>query len=381
MATWFSRICADPRGVDPYTQAVSDVYQDLTGEGSYHGKGIYDLQAFHRVLSMRFPESHLLSHDLLEGVYVRVGLATDIELLDVFPSSYIAWWNRQHRWIRGDWQIIDWLKSRVPAGDGSDNPNPLSPFSRWKIFDNLRRSLMPVSILALLITGWLFSPVPALWSLLIAVMLLWPMFASLIVPLIHPPPPGTSYWREPRNRLLRSLFTTVFLVDCAGMALDAIARVAHRRLISNRLLLEWETAQDAHLRAKNQQRQFIVARLWISVFSVLLLVGVFFFGPVGAVPASWPFLLLWAFSPAAVVLINRSATSTPGGSLTDADRRLLRATARRTWRYFDDFVGPQTHWLPPDNFQEVPTRELFLRTSPTNIGLWLLSTVAAHDFG
>jgi cellobiose phosphorylase len=380
-ATWFSRICADQRGVDPYTHAVSDVYQDLTGEGSYHGKGIYDLRPFHRVLSMRFPESHLLSHDLLEGVHVRVGLATDIELLDVFPSSYIAWWNRQHRWIRGDWQIIDWLKSHVPANDGSDYPNPLSPFSRWKIFDNLRRSLMPVSIIALLITGWLFSPVPALWSLLIAVMLLWPMFASLIVPLINPPPPGTSYWREPRNCLLRSLFTTIFLVDCAGMALDAIARVIHRRLISQRQLLEWETAQDAHLRAKNQQRQFIVARLWIPVFSVLLLVTVFFLGPVGAVVATWPFLLLWSFSPAAVVMINRPATSTPGGVLTDADRRLLRATARRTWRYFDDFVGPETHWLPPDNFQEVPTRELFLRTSPTNIGLWLLSTVAAHDFG
>jgi cellobiose phosphorylase len=165
------------------------------------------------------------------------------------------------------------------------------------------------------------------------------------------------------------------------MALGAIARVAHRRLISHRLLLEWETAQDAHLRAKNQQHQFIVERLWIPVFSVLLLVTVFFVGPAGAVPASLPFLLMWAFSPAAVILINRPATGTTGGLLTNADRRLLRETARRTWRYFDDFVGPQTHWLPPDNFQEAPARELFLRTSPTNIGLWMLSTVAAHDFG
>src|SRR5262249_22517533 len=154
MATWFSRIFADPRGIDPYTHAVSDVYQDLVGEGSYHGKGIYELQTFHRLLSGRFPTAHLLSHDLLEGSFVRVGLATDIELLDVFPSSYIAWWNRQHRWIRGDWQIIDWLKPRVPVGDGRMEHNPLSAFNRWKILDNLRRSLVPAATLALLLAGW-----------------------------------------------------------------------------------------------------------------------------------------------------------------------------------------------------------------------------------
>ncbi len=378
-ATWFSRIFADTRGIDPYTQAVSDVYQDLTGEGNYHGKGIYDLQAFHRLLTGRFPETHLLSHDLLEGVYVRVGLASDIELLDVFPGSYIVWWKRQHRWIRGDWQIIDWLKSRVPAFGGGSYPNPLSTFNRWKIFDNLRRSLVPVAIVGLLITGWLFTPTPALWSLLVAGLLLWPVFASLLAPLLHRPPPGTRIWREPRDSLLRSFFTAVFLMDYAGMALVAITRAAYRRLISRRLLLEWETAQDAHRRTINQQRKFIVERLWIPVASVLLLVGTSFLGLV--VAAAWPFLLLWALFPVAVALINCPAISFRGGVLTDADRRMLRGTARRTWRYFDDFVGPQTHWLPPDNFQEAPTRELFLRTSPTNIGLWMLATVAANDFG
>ena len=167
-ATWFSRIFADPRGIDPYTHAVSDIYQDLVGEGSYHGKGIYELQTFHRLLSGRFPTAHLLSHDLLEGCHVRVGLATDIELLDVFPNSYIAWWSRQHRWIRGDWQIIDWLKSRVPLGDGRMEPNPLSVFNRWKIFDNLRRSLVPPATVALLLVGWFFTPAPMLWSGIIA---------------------------------------------------------------------------------------------------------------------------------------------------------------------------------------------------------------------
>src|SRR6266436_1735195 len=163
-ATWFSRIFADPRGIDPYTHAVSDVYQDLVSEGSYHGKGIYELQTFHQLLSERFPAAHLLSHDLLEGCHVRVGLATDIELLDVFPNSYIAWWSRQHRWIRGDWQIIDWLKSCVPVGGGRMEPNPLSAINRWKIFDNLRRSLVPPATIALLLVGWFCTPVPILWS-------------------------------------------------------------------------------------------------------------------------------------------------------------------------------------------------------------------------
>jgi cellobiose phosphorylase len=379
-ATWFSRIFADPHGIDPYTLAVSEIYQDLTGEGSYHGKGIYDLQAFHRVLSGRFPEAHLLSHDLIEGVHVRVALATDIELLDVFPSSYIAWWNRQHRWIRGDWQIIDWLKRRVPAGSGGSDPNPLSVFNRWKIFDNLRRSLVPVALVGLLIMGWLFTPAPTLWSLLVGGLLLWPVFASLLALLINPPAPGTKLWREPRDCLLRSLSATVFLVDYAGMSVGAIARATWRRLVSRRLLLEWETAQDAHRRAKNLQRQFIVQRLWIPAVSALLLACTWLLGP-AAVAAAWPFLLLWACSPLAVALINRPAIGLRGAILTDADRRMLRGTARRTWRYFDDFVGPQTHWLPPDNFQEAPTRELFLRTSPTNIGLWMLATVAANDFG
>src|SRR5213595_1606270 len=379
-ATWFSRIFADPRGIDPYTHVVSDIYQDLFGEGSYHGKGIYELRTFHRLLSGRFPTAHLLSHDLLEGSHVRVGLATDIELLDVFPSSYTAWWNRQHRWIRGDWQIIDWLKPRVPVGGGRIEPNPLSVFNRWKIFDNLRRSLVPPATVALLLTGWLLTPAPILWSGIIAGLILWPVLNSLLALLFHPPPPGTRFWREPRDRLLRSLFEVIFLPDYASMALDAIARVAYRRIASHRLLLEWETAQDAHGRAKNQERQFVLGRLWIPAVSGLLLVGAALQGT-SAMVAVAPFLLLWALFPAAVIVINRPAKSWRGGILTADDRRFLRTAARRTWRYFDDFVGPQTSWLPPDNVQETPMREIFLRTSPTNIGLWMLATVAANDFG
>ncbi|MGI8890293.1 MAG: glucoamylase family protein, partial [Chthoniobacterales bacterium] len=379
-ATWFSRIFADSGGIDPYTHAASDVYQDLTGEGSYHGKGIYDLAAFHHVLSGRFPENHLLSHDLLEGSHVRVGLATDIELLDVFPSSYISWWNRQHRWVRGDWQIIDWLKRRVPGHDGGSYPNSLSGFNQWKIFDNLRRSLVPVSIIGLLFSGWVLSSEPTLWSLLVTGLLLWPVINAIIAIVIHPPPPGTRFWREPRDRLLRSALTILFLPDYAGLSLNAIARVAYRRLRSHRHFLEWETAQAAHSRAKNQERQFVLARLWIPGLSVLLL-NVVSYADEAAIIAAAPFLLFWTFFPLVVVMINRKATTARGGILSASDRRMLRATARRTWRYFDDFVGEHTNWLPPDNVQETPTREIFMRTSPTNIGLWMLATVAANDFG
>src|SRR5213595_3269647 len=379
-ATWFSRIFADPRGIDPYTHAVSDVYQDLVGEGSYHGKGIYELQTFHRLLSGRFPIAHLLSHDLLEGSHVRVGLATDIELLDVFPSSYIAWWNRHHRWIRGDWQIIDWVKPRVPVGGGRVEPNPLSAFNRWKIFDNLRRSLVPPATVAVLMAGWFFTPAPMLWSGIIAGLMLWPVLNAFLAVLFHPPPPGTRFCREPRDRLLRSLCEVIFLPDYASMALDAIARVAYRRIASHRLLLEWETAQDAHRRAKNQEWQFVLGRVWIPAVCVLLFVGAAWRGTSATVAAA-PFLLLWALFPVAVIVINRRARSWRGGILMADDRRFLRTAARRTWRYFDDFVGPQTSWLPPDNVQETPMREIFLRTSPTNIGLWMLATVAANDFG
>ena len=379
-ATWFSRIFADSRGIDPYTHAASDVYQDLTDEGSYHGKGIYDLQAFHHILSGRFPDAHLLSHDLLEGSYVRVGLATDIELLDVFPSSYISWWNRQHRWIRGDWQIIDWLSPRVPNHAGGRVPNPLTTFSKWKIFDNLRRSLVPIAIVALLVVGWLFSAIPEIWSLLIAALMLWPVINSMVGLFLHPPPPGTRYWRDPRDRLIRSVFAIIFLLDYAGMALNAILLVNYRRLRSHRLFLEWETAQAAHARARNQQRQFVVARLWIPLTAIVLGVSAWFVSLV-AFLAALPFLLLWLLFPFAVVFINRPAKTARGGILTASDRKMLRTTARRTWRYFDEFVGPHTNWLPPDNVQEVPSREIFLRTSPTNIGLWMLATIAANDFG
>ena len=268
----------------------------------------------------------------------------------------------------------------MPVGEGKMVPNPLSAFNRWKIFDNLRRSLVPPATVALLLAGWFLTPAPMVWTGIIAVLILWPVLNAFLALLFHPPPPGTRFWREPRDRLLRALFAVIFLLDYAGMALDAIFRVTYRRITSHRLLLEWETAADAHRRAKSRERQFILSRLWILAACVLLF-GVAAARGTATIVAMAPFALLWSLFPVAVMVINRPAKSWRGGILNADDRQFLRVAARRTWRYFDDFVGPQTSWLPPDNVQETPTRQIFMRTSPTNIGLSMLATVAANDFG
>ena len=241
-ATRFSRFFTDPVGTDPYTQAVSDVYQDLAGEGSYIGKGIYDVRTFHRVLGGRFPDALLLSHDLVEGAHVRVGLATDIELFDQFPSSYLAYSGRQHRWIRGDWQVADWCLSRVPAGPaaartaatGPGRParrvsNPLSPFNRWKIFDNLRRSLVPASAVAFLLAGWLLDPrVAWLWSLLFAGVFLLPPLLGLLTWIVAQPEavlaPQRTWrgWKEQSTGWVRTVLTVALLPHQAFINLDAI---------------------------------------------------------------------------------------------------------------------------------------------------------------
>lgn len=378
-ATVFSRLFTDPTGTDPYMRAVSDVYQDLFGEGSYHGKGIYDLQAFHRVLTNRFPEAHLLSHDLLEGAHVRVGFASDIELHDLFPKDYIAYSSRQHRWIRGDWQIIDWLLPRVPTPRGKE-PNPLSLLNRWKILDNLRRSLTPVALVTLLIVCWLFSPNAELCSLFACAVLFSPMLSQLMIRLTQRPKIDPMVWYEPATNLLRGLVFTALLPHQAGLSLDAIARVWFRRLVTHQLLLEWETAQEAHRRSRNRQRRFLQRMSWIPIGSCALVLALVFCQP-DALPAALPFLLMWALSPALVLWLHISPERAFARELSNADRQMLRQVARQTWRYFDDFVGPQTNWLPPDNYQEFLRTELAPRTSPTNIGLWLTSLLAARDFG
>ena len=326
-ATRFARIFADSAGVDPYSHAVSDLYQDLAGEGSYYGKGIYDVATFHRVLGGRFPPATLLSHDLLEGAHVRVGVATDVELFDAFPPGYVAETQRQHRWVRGDWQVAAWCGTSVPAANGRWEPNPLGALNRWKILDNLRRSLVPVTSVALLLAGWFALPsAGALVSILVGLTLLLPPALRLAawVP-TQPRVVLTSRraWREQGVVWLRALISLALLAHQATLVLDAIARTVSRGLSSHRHLLEWQTAtvegldtRAGDLRMAGQLA--LVSFASFGVGAVLLLTGS------AAAPSAVLYLLLWLLSPAIVAWLGPSRDPRPERAMADADRRMLR---------------------------------------------------------
>ncbi len=377
----FSRLFADAIGIDPYTQAISDVYQDLSGEGSYHGKGIYDVRAFSRLLSVRFPDAWVLSHDLIEGAHVRVGLASDIELFDEFPQGYQSYSSRSHRWIRGDWQIASWIFPRVPLANGGRGPNPLSLLNRWKILDNLRRSLLPTASLGLLLGSWLVSPrFGAMASLVIGLQLLFHPLAQPFT--MATTRKGLKYFDPAKvlHDLARATTDAALLPHQAAVTLDAIARVWYRRAISRRGLLEW-TAQATHWSAARRQPLFVASLALGSLFSLAVGVVLWRIMP-SSLQLAAPWLLLWLLSPLLGWLLNlRPVAPQQSDALPAADRLFLRQVARRTWRYFSAFVNDDTSWLPPDNYQVSHQNQLAMRTSPTNIGLWLTSAMGAHDAG
>ncbi len=321
----FSRLFSDPVGIDPYTNTVSDVYQDLTGEGSYHGKGIYDVRAFNRVLSGRFPEAWLLSHDLIEGAHVRVGLASDIELYDEFPQDYLSYIKRQHRWIRGDWQIADWIMPRVPRAGGGRVPNPLSWFDRWKIFDNLRRSLLPVASLALLMSSWFISS-RAGW-IATAVVATQLFFHSLAQPVTWATTSRGFMKASPAKTahdLLRVLVEAALLPYQAWMALDAIARVFYRRHVSHRGLLEWTSAQVTHGNPPAKVPVFVLIIGLTSLFWVIVGWAVQYWRPANLWVAG-PWLMLWFLSPVfGWLLTRRPPIKQPKFLLPTEDRQFLR---------------------------------------------------------
>ena len=380
MATYFTSLFVDAKGTDFYTKAVSDVYQDLFGESIFHGKAIYDLQAFHSVLSNRFPDATLLSHDLIEGCHVRAALASDIELFEQFPVNYQAFSSRQHRWFRGDWQIVNWIFPKVPQKDGRLAPNPLSLLNRWQIFDNLRRSLVPAASLALLVVSWFQAPSIPVWSVLAGVSLLLPSLLPLPSRFIQVLKGNAPQWRDQAYDLLRAVVNASLLPHLAYISLHAIGRVWFRRLISRRHLLEWESAQVAHWRATRQVSPIVFHTVIVSLATALLTIALDDRDP-SAWRQAFPFLLVWLISPLVAHLMNGHKRLRLIPELGREDRAYLRRVARETWRFFDDFVGPETHWLPPDNSQEALRIELAQRTSPTNIGLWLISALGARDLG
>ncbi|MFO0614121.1 MAG: glucoamylase family protein [Polyangiaceae bacterium] len=382
-ASRWARIQAGNAGIDPYTTAVSDVYQDLFGEGSFVGKAIYDVRAFARALAGRVPDNSLLSHDLFEGLFARCALATDIEVFDAEPASYDVAAKRQHRWIRGDWQLLPWLGRTIP-GERERTRSPLSALSRWKMIDNLRRSLLPVGLVALLLASWASGRRFALVALVIlGSVLLVPMGLRILLALARRPPPGSSLARDLfgdlRQNAWQILLGLVLLLDRALLAFDAITRTLYRLYVSRRSLLEWQTMEQTAARNRADWNPRLLggalAAALLLVFvavahrSVLPLAA-----PVLAVIASAPVLSRHLSAP----LPRRSAR---GPALEPAERRELRVLGRRTWAFFDRFVTAEENWLPPDNWQSQPRGVIAHRTSPTNIGLYCLSCVAARDFG
>ncbi len=383
--TPFAKVFSGHVGVDPYTTAVSDVYQDLFHEGSYVGKGIYDVDAFEASLARRVPENSLLSHDLFEGFYARAGLCTDIDVVDDYPASYLAYSARQHRWVRGDWQIVRWLWTSVVNASGRSVPNTLPVISRWKILDNLRRSLMAPALVLLLLAGWTVLPGSAgVWTTLALAVLTFPAYvqAARTLGSLSPGVPLREHLRAERDTMLTSLrqavYSVTMLAHQSAVMLDAIGRVIVRLLLTRRRLLEWVTADRAeHVHASVWN---IFRRMWPApLLAVLSTTLVATLAP-GRLPLAGPILILWFISPWIAYTTGLPRTSRRA-VLNRVERSALRQVARATWRFFDELFVADDHWLIPDNYQENRTEVVAHRTSPTNIGLQLLSTLAAYDFG
>ncbi len=391
--SWFARLQGGEPGIDPYTRAVSDVYQDLFGEGSFIGKGIYDVDAFERALNDRFPENRILSHDLLEGCYARSGLLSDVQLYEEHPSTYGADINRRRRWIRGDWQLAGWLLSLVPGPDKRRLRNPLSVLSQWKLFDNLRRSLVPAALTLLLLLGWTVLPHAWLWTLAVIAILFLPCASAFFLDLLRKPDEVVlsqhvfAVANVAVRHAVQTALTLAFLPYEATVNVDAIARTAWRMLVTHRGLLEWSPSagdepdsrglEDApsHSALSRSIGSMWIAPVIAAAAAILLTVS----APSALVTAT-PILLLWFVSPGIAWWISRPLARREA-RLTMEQAVFLRKLARRTWGFFETLVGPDEHWLPPDNLQEQPVASLAHRTSPTNMGLSLLANLAAYDFG
>jgi len=385
--SWFVKLFAGDVGIDPYTRAVSDVYQDLFQEGSFIGKGIYDVDAFEQAVSGRFPENAILSHDLIEACHARSALVSDVELYEEYPSRYNTDVSRRHRWIRGDWQIAQWLLPRVPGPDVRRIVNPLSALSQWKILDNLRRSLVPAALLLLLIDNWIFLKGSGMAGARVVFgIILLPAALSALVDLFRKPPEISMRLHmrglvgSSSRQLGQALLTFVFLPYDARISLDAIVRTLLRLLITRKRLLEWRTASDAERLVRGGPLAFYATMWSAPAVAVACGLSLALVHP-SALPTAAPILALWLACPWIAWRISQPIGPSVLPELRPKQLAFLRQTARKTWRFFETFVTEEEHWLPPDNFQEEPVRVVASRTSPTNMGLAMLSNLAACDFG
>ena len=383
----FQRVFANTSGMDPYACAVSDVYQDLFGEGSYCGKGIYDVDAFEVALAGRIPDNTVLSHDLLEGIFARAGLATDIEVIDEFPTRYDVAVARQYRWARGDWQLLPWIFGWGATSDADRRRRSVPLVGRWKMIDNLRRSLSAPAALLALTAGWILpSANAARWTLFILAAMAIPAvipFLTAVLPrrlglakLMHLCAVGADL----RLAVSQTVLLVAFLPHQACMMSEAILRTLYRLLVSRRKLLEWVTAGQAKISPPLDLGGFyrqMAGGVGLAVAEAVLVVWC----NALAWPVAAPFIVLWLLAPAIAQWISQPSQVSGGPPVSEADAQALRLIARRTWGFFETFVTAEDNMLPPDNFQEDPEPVIAHRTSPTNMGLYLLSVAAAADFG
>ena len=387
----YARLNGSDPGIDPYTRAVSDVYQDIFHEGSFIGKGIYDVDVFERALGGRFPENRILSHDLIEGCYARAGLLSDAMVYEEYPSRYSADVSRRRRWIRGDWQLVRWLLPVIPGlgPDGRRQKNPLSLLSRWKLFDNIRRSLVPSALTLLVLLGWTVLSSPWFWSLSVIGIIFIPSFTASLLDLLRKPDDMhfvqhlSAVGRSTARRLVQVVFMLACLPYEAFFSLDAIVRTAWRMLVTHKRLLEWSPSggPDKNTRSSRIGGLAGVCRtMWFAPFlAVAAVIYLALFNP-AVLGAAAPILLLWFASPGIAWWISQPLARNEA-RLRPGQTAFLQKLSRKTWAFFETFVGPEEHWLPPDNYQDYPAAAVAHRTSPTNMGLALLANLSAHDFG
>ncbi len=381
----YTRLHGNEAGIDPYTRATSDVYQDLFGEGSFIGKGIYDVDTFQKVLENRFPENHILSHDLLEGCYVRSGLMSDVLLFEKYPGTYEADMKRRSRWIRGDWQIFSWLFPKVPGPTKAWVKNPLSGLSRWKIFDNIRRSIVPPSLILMLILAWVALPSTFFWTLFVSGIIVLPALIAALWSTIKKPK-EVVFWHHVGNSVFiiyEIIKSTTFQLIClpyeAYKNSVVILRTLWRMLVSRKKLLEWNPSINEEKKRPSSLR-LAYSTMWTEpALAVIFFIYLALFFP-DKLAVAGPILALWSVTPWITWWVSQPSADKI--ELLNANQTLfLRKLARKTFGYFEEFVVQNDHFLPPDNFQEEPVAYVAHRTSPTNIGLALLANVAAHDFG
>ncbi len=386
--SYFQQTFSGPSGIDPYASAVSDVYQDLFREGSYTGKGIYEIDAFEAALADKVPDNAMLSHDLFEGLFVRAALATDIELFEAFPAHYEAAAARQHRWARGDWQLLPWLFGRGHTGSAPHRPVGIPAIGRWKIIDNLRRTLSAPAACLTLIVGWLLPERSAwVWSGFILTTIAVPSLLSFVLGL-YPRRPGVALRTHFRGAgadltlaARQIALTATFLGHQAWLMTDAILRTLGRLIFTHTRMLEWVTAAQAEDAYTCNLTGMYRRMAGCVVLALVAAGGVAVIGEYESWAVAAPFVLLWISAPAVARWVSLPSQFTGTGPTSPSDARTLRLIARRTWRFFETFVSPEDHALPPDNFQEDPKPVVAHRTSPTNMGLYLLSTLVARDLG